>query len=89
MTFEQMEKIVNLAGAVALEAAWHQNAYTTHVKVPWDLITKLRVELAAAGVPWREMKLKIDKEMRENLERRERARQSGVRKRAIGQRGVK
>jgi hypothetical protein len=83
MTFDQMDKIIKLAGAIALEAAWHQNAYTTHAKVPWDLITKLRVELAAAGIPWREMKLKVDKKMRELREATAKRRN-----RPIGKRGV-
>lgn len=71
MTPAHLTKIIQIAGAIALEPPMkRKNDYTPNCYVPWDLIIKLRAALKEAGIDWEDARRKLD--AIEEAERQER-----------------
>lgn len=49
---EARERLITLAGMVALESAARQAPWTVDARIPWALITEIRETLPHAGIDY-------------------------------------
>lgn len=67
---EARERLVTLAGMVALEAPRIRNEYAQEAKIPWSIIEEIRTTMGLAGINYRRAREAFEQKKREALARR-------------------